>query len=365
MDNEIIFIADGRDFHAMDWYRTIKKICPDRKIYYATDLIEAEGQEKILTAEDKVLNLVNIDSFLLKKQSSFGNKWRNAMKVLVFPFQVRKLKQISKDFPNAIFHAHTMYYLFIGWLAGIKYIGSPQGDEILIRPYRSKLYHYFAVKSLSAAEHLIVDSENLKRGIKKLSGKEADVIQYGIDVDKIQHSIAEIESRDKVVSIRALYPLYRIQEIIEARNNSMPEYGLHFFYPFWEEGYKETIVEMRKLNDIHLGRLPTKEEVYRTLAASIMAISIPESDSSPRSVYESIFCGCCVVVTYNPWIESLPQCMRNRVYIADLNENDWFLKAFQFASNLVKNQFKPSEEALNMFDQLRSMALVAKKYYTN
>lgn len=365
MANEIIFIADGRDFHAVDWYRNIKRVCPGREIYYATDLLEAEGQPRILNETDKVLKLAIVDKYLLKRQSSFGNKWRNALKVLFFPIQVLRLKKIAKEFPNAIFHAHTMYYLFISWLAGIKYIGSPQGAEILIRPYRSKLYRFFAVKSLSASEHLIVDSQNLRNGIESLCGKKADVIQYGIDVDQIQKSIADISTRDIVVSIRALYPLYRIHEIIEARNSSMPNLGLSFFYPFWEAGYKSKILEMSHNNDVHLGRMPTKVEVYRTLANSIMAISIPESDSSPRSVYESIFCGCCVVVADNPWINSLPKCMKSRVYIADLKEKQWFSKAYQFATNLVNDQFIPTEDALNMFDQIRSMTLVAKKYYRN
>jgi hypothetical protein len=365
MKNDIIFIGDGRDFHAIDWYRTIKKECEELEVYYLTDLIEAEGHTKILKEDDLVLDLINIDWLLLKKQSTFGNIWRNGIKIVFFPLQVYKLKKIAKKNPNATYHAHTMYYLFLSWLANIKYIGSPQGDEILIRPYKSQLYKYFATKSLKAAKFLIVDSNNLKKGIHSLSGKVADVIQYGIDVESIYSSVKNEEERSKVVSIRALYPLYRIHEIIVSRNRYSTEQSLIFFYPFWEESYKRKIENMQILGDEMLGRIPTKLEMYKLLANTIMAISIPESDSSPRSVYEAIFCGCCVVVSYNQWIDSLPVCMRKRVYVCDLNNPNWFQEALLAAKQIIKEQFSPNEEALDMFDQVRSMRIVANKYYRN
>lgn len=363
MCREIIFIGDGRDFHAIDWYNTIKNTCDDCAVYYATDLLDSEGNEKLLKDGDKILDLINIDKYLFNNQTTFGNFWRNGIKLFFFPLQVRKLRKIRQTFPEAIFHAHTMYYLFICWLARLDFIGSPQGDEILIRPFRSKLYKYFAIKSLAAASNLIVDSENLKKGIFNLCGKEADIIQYGIDVEKIQKTIAVNSKKDTVVSIRALYPLYRIHEIIESRNRCMPTQPLSLFYPFWEDGYRNKILTMKKPFDTDLGRFRTKEEMYSFLSTCIMVISIPESDSSPRSVYESIFCGCCVVVSENNWIQSLPECMRSRVYIVDLNSPIWFEKAFQYAKELVKNNFIPTENALNMFDQVKSMEFVAKKYY--
>lgn len=361
--DKIIFVGNARDFHAIDWYRTIKRICVNKEVLFATDLIHSEGHARIVNQDDKIIDLFNVDRFLLSGQSAFGNIWRNLIKLLFFPVQVLFLKRLVKSNPDAVYHAHTMYYLFICWIAGIRYIGSPQGDEILIRPYQSFLYKYFAQKSLKAAEHLIVDSVNLQNGIRKLSNKEAAVIQYGIDVDGIQNTIKDITSRESVTSIRALYPLYRVHEIIEARNLENPEKEIVFFYPFWEEGYKERILSSLKGGDKNLGRIPTKSELYKTLASTMLAISIPESDSSPRSVYESIFCGCCVAVSYNLWIESLPECMRERVFIADLEDENWLNKAIEHAGSVVKKAYIPSEKALNMFDQERSMRQVAEQYY--
>jgi hypothetical protein len=360
---KIFFIAGGHDFHAIDWYRNITKICNDREVCFVTDLIQPESHSRLLNEEDNFLELYNIDWLLFKTQSKAGNIWRNFIKLIFFPIQVQRLKRIAKKEPQAIYHAHTMYYLFLGWRAGIKYIGSPQGSEILVRPFRSKLYRYFAIKSLKAAEHIIIDSVNLQNGIRKLSGKEATIVQYGIDVDAIVQSTKEKGDRLKITSIRGLYPLYRIHEILNARNNYNKSHPLVLFYPFWEDGYKEEIINKLMPTDINMGRIPTKNEVYRVLASTLLAISIPESDSSPRSVAESIFCGACVAVTYNPWIESLPECMHKRIYIVDLDDQFWFLKAIDYANKLVNVPFLPSEEAMNMFDQKRSMKKVADLFY--
>jgi hypothetical protein len=361
--SEIIFIGNARDFHAMDWYRAIKNICSDNEVYFATDLIHSEGHRIIVDEGDRILSLFNIDGFLLAKQSKFGNIWRNLVKLVFFPVQVKRLKRIVKRFPDAVYHAHTMYYLFIAWRARIRYIGSPQGDEILIRPFRSRLYKFFATKSLEASEHLIVDSVNLQNGIRKLCGREADVIQYGIDVAAIRQHAMPVSAHTKVASIRAWYELYRIHEILKARNEMLPEQQLTLFYPFWEDNYKKKIIDLLHPFDENIGRMTTKAEVYDVLACTMLAISIPESDSSPRSVYESVFSGCCVAVTYNPWIESVPECIRRRIVVVNLSNAGWLIDAIDAAKTIASTPYIPSEAALEMFDQERSMRKVARTYY--
>lgn len=347
----------------MDWYRTIRHICRERAVLFATDLIESEGHARLVTTDDRIVSLYNIDRLLFKNQSTAGNIWRNLVKALAVPVQVRRLRHLARNNPDAIYHAHTMYYLCVCWLAGVKYIGSPQGDEILIRPHRSRVYRYFATKSLVAADHLIVDSENLRQGILQLCGKTAAVIQYGIDVFAIRRIVGVIVERTKVASIRALYPIYRIEEIIRSRDASNDKPPLSLFYPYWEDGYKALILGRLRPIDKDLGRFPTKADVYTFLNTVSLAVSIPMSDSSPRSVYEAIFCGCCVAVTYNPWIEAIPECMKSRICIVNLEDDNWLEKALRHAEAVVSVPYEPSEQALDMFDQDRSMRAVASRYY--
>jgi len=253
--------------------------------------------------------------------------------------------------------------MFLCWVARINYIGTPQGSEILVRPYRSKIYKFFAIKSLLAADHIIVDSSNLQNTILKLCGRNSTVIQNGIDVSSISQHIKNSNIRKNIVSFRGLYPNYRIEEIFKARNHCRKRIPLILFYPFWEDGYKEIILKNLEQGDLNLGRIPTKAEMYKLLSSSLLAISIPASDSSPRSVYEAIFCGCCVAVTYNTWIDSLPACMKSRLFIVDLEDNDWIDKAIEYANLITKTPYKPSEIALDMFDERRTMKTVADLFY--
>ncbi len=359
---EIIIIGNARDYHAMDWYRTIKKVCSDRETLFATDLIDSESHLKIVCEDDKIIDLYNIDWLLFKRQTSMGNVWRNIVKFLVSPLQILKIKSIEKKYPNAIFHAHTMYYMFLCWLARIKFIGTPQGSEVLVRPDRSSIYKYFACKSLKAADYVIVDSVNLQNRIRKLCGKDAVVIQNGMDASTILTKGNGKNGRTKITSFRGMYPLYRIEAILEGRANSKLKPQLTFIYPSWEEKYKEKILSKSGPGDAALGRL-LKDEMYELLFATLLAISIPKSDSSPRSVYEAIFCGCCVAVTYNPWIENLPPCMRSRLFIVNLEEEGWFDNAVASAHLITKDPFIPSEMALNLFDQERTMKSIAETFY--
>lgn len=360
--DEIIFIGNARDYHAIDWYRTIKKVCSSRNVLFATDLIDSEGHIKIVRKEDNIISLYNIDWLLFRKQSRIGNWWRNYIKLLVSPIQIYKLKSVKNKYPNSIFHAHTMYYMFLCWIARISFIGTPQGSEVLVRPNKSLFYKYFARKSLNAAIYVTVDSINMKNKIRDLCGVNAIVIQNGIDANAILLKAKDYIKRTNITSFRNMYPLDRIEHIVDGRSNSKLKPPLTFIYPTWEEGYKNAILSKLMPGDNDLGRL-SKDKMYDLFFATLLAISIPISDSSPRSVYEAIFCGCCVAVTYNPWIESLPSCMKSRLYIVDLENGEWFDKAIEFAHILMKNPFIPSAMALDYYDQERSIKRVSAMLY--
>ncbi|MBN1505718.1 MAG: glycosyltransferase [Sedimentisphaerales bacterium] len=358
----IFFVGDARDYHAMDWYHTVKEVCDSQRVAFVTDLVCSEGCQRLIRDDDDITELLRIDRLLLPGQSRLGNIWRNLVKLAFFPLQARRLRAVARDNPGSVFHAHTMYYMFLCWIAGIHCIGTPQGSEILVRPNRSRLYRHFAIRSLLAARHVTVDSVNMQNRIRELCGRESTVVQNGIDVDAILRVVREVRTREHVVSIRGFTPLYRIAEILDGREQSRREPRLHLIYPFKEDGYKTAVTQRFKQGDRDLGRLP-RAKMYEMLTAAKLAISIPMSDSSPRSVYEAIFCGCCVAVTYNPWIEALPDCMRARLFIVDLADGRWLDKALEYADAVTQVAYTPSEEALNMFDQRRSMQIVAAKFY--
>ena len=109
---KIVFLCGARDFHAIDWYRSALKVSNDLEISILTDLIAGEGFEKLITPDDSVEQLLILDNYLFRHQSSWGNKWRNLLKLLVMPIQIRRLKKHAKMHPHSIYWAHSMYYLF-------------------------------------------------------------------------------------------------------------------------------------------------------------------------------------------------------------------------------------------------------------
>ena len=357
----IVIVGGARDFHAMDWYRAVRRVCPDREVIFVTDLFGGEGYTDLSRLGDKIYSLIVIDKFLFPGQSRYSNLWRNFFKLVLLPLQAARLRRILDKFPRRIVHAHPMYYMALSLMAGVEYVGTPQGDEILIRPRRSRIYKYFSAKVLRGAKAVIVDSFQMKDGVKAIAGIDAHVFQNGINVDEIvQHRT--LIKRERVVSIRGMEDLYRITEIVEARNETAKSTPLSFIYPFADTAYLSGFRPLLGPRDNDLGRLK-KQAMYGLLSESLLVISIPRSDSSPRSVYESIFAGACVAVTYNTWIDVLPPCMKSRIFVVDLADSQWLNQAISYARKIVETPFIASEEALEIYSENRSIGKVIANFY--
>ena len=344
----------------MDWYRSAARSNLINEVEILTDLIESEGFTRLITTNDKVSKLLIIDKLLFKKQSNFGDKWRNLVKLLVIPLQVLLIRiHFFRNRSNSpLYYAHSMYYMWLASLANIPFIGTPQGSDLLIKPYKSKIYKYLSIFSLKRALLVTVDSINMSRHCLELSGISAEIIQNGIDV----REIAKVKSlkRVKIVSLRAITSLYRIDMITSSRNYSSKTQSIEFIFPFSDSTYLKS-VEFNT-EDILKGRLE-KSAMYSYLKETILAISIPSSDSSPRSVYEAIFCGTIVAVDKNNYIEKLPSCMKSRIIVVDLVDPSWFDKALRKSLKMIKEEYQPSMEALRVFDQFMSFEKKIKIAY--
>lgn len=363
-DYNLVFLCGARDFHAMDWYRSAEEVVPKERLSILTDLIAGEGFKKIITEKDDVKRLLILDKFLFRGQSKLGNLWRNILKFLVLPFQVFLLKRFSKNNPNSIFYAHSMYYLWLAHYAKVDFIGTPQGSDILIKPFKSKIFKNISRKALKSAKFVTVDSQKMKEKMIEISGVVPYIVQNGIDIKSIEDflSVSKTVKRDKILSIRGFTPLYRIKKIVESRNNSSNQNKspLTFIYPFHSNEYKSEVLNLIDNQiDVELGRV-NRDVMYSLIHKSSLVISVPLSDSSPRSVYESIFCGAVVAITYNTYYDSLPNCMKERIIIVDINNKYWFNSALEEANSILNSKFVPSKEALEVFDQRRCFISILK-----
>lgn len=360
---DITVVGNARCYHTMDWFRTIQSLAePERRIEFVTDLIDSESHEVLVRPGDPIINLYNVDHLLLRRQSRFGNVWRNIVKLAFSPLQAWKLRRYHRSNIKRAYHAHTMYYMFVCWMAGIPFVGTPQGSEVLVRPFRSRFYRAMARVSLKAATMVTVDSVAMKEGIFKLTGVEALIIQNGVEVEKLASCRRNLH-RSVVLSLRGFTDLYRIEHILRARDESSTKPSLTFIYPFWDDQYKAKLARFLDSRDRDMGRLD-KEEMYALLGSTKLAISIPRSDSSPRSVYESIFAGACVAATWGAWYDALPECMKSRIYLVNLEQADWLDEAIRFADASQTLEYRPSKEAIEQFSQSRSMRNAIRILYT-
>jgi hypothetical protein len=358
----IVIFGGARDYHAMHWYRAVRTAAPDRTVLFLTDLIAGEGFEKIANADDDIHTVFVIDGLLMTKISKVANIWRNFVKLAVLPLQAYLLRRFLSNHPSAIVHAHPMYYMLVCLVANVEYVGRPQGSEILVRPRASAIYRYFARLVLKKARYVTVDSKNMSDRTFEISGVRPLIVPNGIDLEGIRNSPAPANRSTTVLSLRGIAPLYRIEQIIQARDRSSSKPDLAFIYPFFDEPYLKKLGRMSNGNDQFHGRL-SKDNMFTLLKSTKLAVSIPSSDSSPRTVYEAIFAGCCVAVTYNQWIDGLPTCMRDRIFIVNLESATWFDEAVSYADALSHIPFAPSPEANEMFDLCLSIARVVEKIY--
>ena len=362
-NSKIFFVGSGSDYHALDWYRVVQNIMRNKNFYFVTDLISPEGLKNITNEKDNLIIIGPIDKYLFKYQSKLGNIWRNLIK-LFFAFKfISKLKHLAKENRGAIFHAHSMYYVFICGLANVNFIATPQGSDTLVRPYKSLIYKYFFIKAIQKAKYITVDSTKMAKVIKLFSNREASVIQNGIDTSKaIVKTKTNNLLRSKVISIRAFASNYRILEILENRNNTLKSKKLEFICPYSEKQYADKLAHKFIDGDIIHGFV-NKNTMANLLLQCYAIVSIPKSDSSPRSVYEAIFYGCIVVTVNEDWYEMLSKCMKERVIITNIIKPFWLKKALLKAKKISEIKYCPSNEALEKFDQVNSMKNFCKTYY--
>jgi hypothetical protein len=355
---QILFLGNGRCYHTVDWFRSAQRLQPEPPPVLVTDLIEGESFVRLLRPGDRVERLLVIDWLLFRKQSRLGDTWRNAIKLLLLPLQALLLRRIVRRYPGSVIHAHSTYYIAMARASGCRYVATPQGSEVLARPYRSRFYYRFSRYAFERAARITVDSVAMQTCLRELFGLDALIIQNGIDIDAMREFDDAIPARNSITSIRGIVPNYRIDLLLDARNRTLPGSPIDFCYPFDGAEYRTAIADKFIATDRDHGRLP-RPDLYRLLRATLLVISIPVSDSSPRSVYEAIFCGCMVAASDGAWISQLPACMRARVMVIDPASDTWLYDALETARERASDPYIPSEHALEMFDQKLSM----QKFY--
>lgn len=357
----VLFVGNARDYHTIDCIRALSLALEETPWLFATDCIESEAHIRIARESDNLLPLFIIDSLLLQDQSGLAHKWRNFLKLVLLPIQVILLLRLVHIFKPRTIHAHTFYYGLLCRLAGLNFFLTPQGAELTERPYKSLGYRLLMRFTLAGASHVFVDSERMRLSANSLGCQNVSVIQYGVDTGKCLSEINTYK-RSRLLSVRGIEEIYQIDSIQKARDLQLPSQPISFAYPIWDSQYHARFKSNLKSFDQNLGRV-SKDNLYALLKTSLLVISIPTTDSSPRSVYEAIFSGCPVATTYSRWIEALPQSMRSRLIVVDIQSDSWLADALCLAEEILHVPFEPTTKDIETYDQFATARRTVRDYY--
>ncbi len=240
-------------------------------------------------------------------------EWGLILKNTLHMYQVLRQKRIQVL--HIIDMAFAVYGITLGAL-GVKIVLENNGSDVILAPDAKAVRNIYKwAYKLSRA--VVQDSQVAQRaGIRLGARKDKnEVIELGIDTTIFNPSVPKGEFKKKynlpeaskiIFSPRTLRPLCNISEIIDTINLTVTKYPdvYYIFCSSTKNKQYENRISEEHLGDhvIFLGYVDNEKEMPYIYRDSEIVISIPNSDSSPRSVYEAMACGSNVIVSDLPWI---------------------------------------------------------------
>jgi L-malate glycosyltransferase len=226
----------------------------------------------------------------------------------------RQLHEVARLVEPDLVHAHWLPEY--GWLAAREglhpLVCSAWGSDVFgVRGHGKRRSR----RALAAAELVLADSADLARETRMLAAKDVPVAVVRSPLDlklfapgdqRAARAALGLPAARLVVSMRGLGPIYNPVLLLEAFAVVLaahPDVRLVLKRPGSETPPEVTAtVDRLGLSDavIMLGSVSLKQmpDVYRS---ADVVVSVPSSDSSPRSVWEAFACGRPVVVSDLPW----------------------------------------------------------------
>jgi len=227
----------------------------------------------------------------------------------------RALLEVAADVKPDLVHAHWLPEL--GWMAAREGLAplvcSAWGSDVLgihgIGLRRSR-------RALEGSDLVLADSFHLARATRELAARDVpiEIVRWGLDLERFapgdtaaaRQALGLNHNGPLIVSVRGFEAIYNPALQLEAfaRVRARRE-DARFLFKYSVERVPSAIRVLIDRLGIEgavtmLGNVPPDRmaDVYR---AADVVVSVPSSDSSPRSVWEALACGRPVVVSDLPW----------------------------------------------------------------
>ena len=221
------------------------------------------------------------------------------------------LRRLWREERPDVVHANWMLsYAFLAALLRLRpLVAMAWGSDVLGITSSQERRARFAVRRADVA---MSDSEALVQRLVELGADRAAtfVVNWGVELAQFAPAADRVAVRRAlglgdgpvVLSPRALRPLYNPRVIVDAFGDATagrPDIQLVLKHLEAEAPELPLPASARIVGHVPYEQLP---DYYR---AADICISIPDSDSSPRSVWEAMACGCACVISDLPWAREL------------------------------------------------------------
>jgi L-malate glycosyltransferase len=238
---------------------------------------------------------------------------------------VRWIRQLCEELRPTVVHAH--------WLCGFAALAAlARATPLVAMAWGSDVFRADRVQTLGnrialrGARVAVADSRALVERMIVLGAdpERTVLINWGVDLAAFAPANGDRDGlRERlglgpgpvVLSPRSLMPVYNPETILAAFERVAarhPDAQLVLKHM----GTHPPAIEAERLGDRVriVGHVPYEQMADYYRAANV-CVSIPSSDSSPRSVWEAMACGCPVVVSDLPWVRELIQPGRDALVV--------------------------------------------------
>jgi glycosyltransferase involved in cell wall biosynthesis len=314
---KILYLASSSDFHIDLWTQYFTKhhsvfLFSDKETYVKDQPFEAVSVNHSAGLLGGILNFFKVGS----------KKIYQINKLISARYYAFKIDTLIESEKIDVVHAHSLYYGYVASFLNsqVPVIFTPMGSDIIIHAQENVIYKYMAHRAFHCASVITGDSLlKQKKGYKVGAKTEQNyIIQNGVD-SSIFYPKANTLKQDFHVGVdeflifspRAITPLYNIDIILDALfklKESNHRFKCMFSFSFGGEYYSKLKKKVTTLGledyVIWLGSVKY-EDMQLYYNASDLVISVPSSDSSPKSVYEAMFCGKPIIISNLEWSHEL------------------------------------------------------------
>lgn len=309
----ILFIGSSADWHVDLW---VKYFANKHMVFLFSDKEDYLHDQPYIGV--KVIKSPGLLGWILNSLRIKSHRLYQLNKLISAQFFAWKIKSIIRKHRIDIVHAHSLYYGFVASMIRINVpvVFTPMGSDVILQAQSNLIYRYMAYKSFARADIVTGDSLLLQRkGYEVGANRENNyIIQNGVDTDIFYPKSNNLKNKYRVksnetliFSPRGFTPLYNIDIIVDTMY-LLVKHGYKikcmFSYAFGAAYLSEIKRKIANygLDDcvIWLGFL-SYTEMAEHYNASDIVVSVPSSDSSPKSVYEGMFCQKPVIISDLSW----------------------------------------------------------------